>query len=84
MDISQFLLTPQPAYTEEGGLSDIGSTAYRKKALARHWGALDTIYVEFARGPCVSVPAVPRETITWTSEGMRELTLRLLETNNDT
>jgi hypothetical protein len=72
-------LAPQPAYKEDGGLVDIGSTAYKNKALKAHWEALDTIYVDLPRGPCTTVPNVPHETITWTREEMRALSLKLLE-----
>jgi hypothetical protein len=81
MDISEYLLTPALPYQEEGSLGDIGSVKHKKRALERYWDALDTIYVELPRSPCTSVPNVPRETITWTREEMRELSERLLNEN---
>lgn len=78
MDISKLLLTPQPPYREEGGLSDIGSAKYNKRELERRWEALDTIYVELPPQPVTFTPVYQDPPCEYTLQELRELAERML------
>ena len=79
MDISKLLLTPQPAYEQEGGLSDIGSAKYNKRELQRRWEALDTIYVEEPVHQVTFHEVVRDKPVEFTRDDLWKLINQLLE-----